>query len=105
MDNKVLKLKGPNALAELRLKNIMYIEKVDRKSIVHAYGNEFKTNMSLEKLLEELDSRFIRVHKGCIANKERIVARNYAQGYFILDSGEKVPLLSKKYGKEEIKEW
>lgn len=101
-DNKVLKLKGPNVHAELKFKNILYIEKIERKSVVHAYGNEFKTNLSLEKLLEKLDNRFVRIHKGCIANKEHIVVRNYTKGYFMLDSGEIVPLLSKKY-KEEFK--
>ena len=100
-DNKILKLTGTNIFADLHLKNILYIEKVGRKSVIHAYGNEYKTNLSLDKLLEELDYRFVRIHKGCIANKERIVEHNFSKGYFMLDTGEKVFLLSQKYKKEE----
>ena len=99
-DKKTLELKGNNIEVELHLKNILYIEKEERKSVIHAYGNTFKTSITLEKLQERLDQRFIRTHKGCIANKEHIVEKNYGAGYFLLDTGEKVNLLSKRYRKE-----
>ena len=99
-DKKTLELKGNNIEVELHLKNILYIEKEERKSVIHAYGNTFKTSLTLEKLQERLDQRFIRTHKGCIANKEHIVEKNYGAGYFLLDTGEKVNLLSKRYRKE-----
>ena len=99
-DNKILKIKGNNVELELHMKNILYIEKEDRKSVIHAFENQFKTNLTLEKLLEMLDDRFARTHKSCIANKEHIVEKNYAKGYFLLDTGEKVDLLSKKFKKE-----
>ena len=94
-------ISGNNVELELHMKNILYIVKEDKKSVIHAFeSNEFKTSLTLEKLLELLDDRFIRTHKSCIANKDRIVEKNYAKGYFILDTGEKVDLLSKKYKKE-----
>lgn len=99
-DNKILKIKGNNVELELHMKNILYIEKEDRKSVIHAFENQFKTNLTLEKLLEMLDDRFTRTHKSCIANKEHIIEKNYAKGYFLLDTGKKVDLLSKKYKKE-----
>lgn len=99
-DNKILKIKGNNVELELHMKNILYIEKEDRKSVIHAFENEFKTNLTLEKLLEMLDERFVQTHKSCIANKEHIVEKNYSKGYFILDNGKKVDLLSKKFRKE-----
>ena len=99
-DNKILKIKGNNVELELHMKNILYIEKEDRKSVIHAFENQFKTNLTLEKLLEMLDDRFTRTHKSCIANKEHIIEKNYAKGYFLLDTGEKVDLLSKKFKKE-----
>ena len=105
-DKKILKIKGANVDLEIYMKNILYIEKDDRKSIIHACGNNiFKTSLTLEKLLEMLDERFVQTHKSCIANRERMVERNYAKNYFVLDTGEKVELLSKKYRKEIEKEW
>ena len=99
-DKKILKITGNNVELELHMKNILYIVKEDKKSVIRAFeSNEFKTSLTLEKLLELLDDRFIRTHKSCIANKDRIVEKNYAKGYFILDTGEKVDLLSKKYKK------
>ena len=99
-DSGILKIKGSNVEVELHVKNILYIEKEERKSVIHACGNRYKTNLTLEKLQERLDQRFIRTHKGCIANKEHIIEKNYGAGYFLLDTGEKVNLLSKKYRKE-----
>lgn len=99
-DSGILKIKGSNVEVELHVKNILYIEKEERKSVIHACGNTYKTNLTLEKLQERLDQRFIRTHKGCIANKEHIIEKNYGAGYFLLDTGEKVNLLSKKYRKE-----
>lgn len=99
-DKKILKINGNNVELELHMKNILYIEKEEKKCIIHACDNEFKTSLTLEKLLELLDERFVRTHKSCIANKDRMVERNYSKGYFILDTGEKVELLSKKYKKE-----
>ena len=99
-DSGILKIKGSNVEVELHVKNILYIEKEERKSVIHACGNTYKTNLTLEKLQERLDQRFIRTHKGCIANKEHVIEKNYGAGYFLLDTGEKVNLLSKKYRKE-----
>ena len=99
-DSGILKIKGSNVEVELHVKNILYIEKEERKSVIHACGNRYKTNLTLERLQERLDQRFIRTHKGCIANKEHVIEKNYGAGYFLLDTGEKVNLLSKKYRKE-----
>lgn len=96
-DNRILKISGPHVEIELHLKNITYIDREERKSIIHAHGNTFKTNLSLEQLEEFLDLRFIRTHRSCIVNKERMIEKNYTDGYFVLDTGEKVYLLSKKF--------
>lgn len=103
-DRKVLRIEGAHLEIVLYLKNIMYIDKEERKSVIHAHGNTFKTNIPLETLQESLDARFIRTHRSCIVNKEHIVEKNYTDGYFVLDTGEKVYLLSKKYrGREKIR--
>ena len=96
-DKKLLKISGPHIEIELYLKNIAYIDREERKSIIHAHGNNFKTNLSLEQLENFLDGRFVRTHRSCIVNKEHMIEKNYTDGYFVLDTGEKVYLLSRKY--------
>lgn len=102
IDNKILKLNGKHVDLEIYLKNILYItrDKEERKAIIHTDEVEFKVSLTLSELLEMLDKRFVQTHKGCIANKNRMTKRNYAKGYFVLDTGEEVPMLSKKYRKE-----
>ena len=102
-DKKLLKIKGNHADVEIYMRNILYIlrDKEERKSIIYTDTDDvtFKVSNSLIDLLERLDSRFVQTHKSCIANKNRMVERNYAKGYFILDNGKKVDYLSRKYRK------
>ena len=102
-DKKLLKIKGNHADVEIYMRNILYIlrDKEERKSIIYTDTDDvtFKVSNSLIDLLDRLDSRFVQTHKSCIANKNRMVERNYAKGYFILDNGKKVDYLSRKYRK------
>ena len=102
-DKKLLKIKGNHADVEIHMRNILYIlrDKEERKSIIYTDTDDvtFKVSNSLIDLLDRLDSRFVQTHKSCIANKNRMVERNYAKGYFILDNGKKVDYLSRKYRK------
>ena len=50
-------------------------------------------------MLDKLDSRFKQCHRSCIVNVDRVEETNYKEGYFNLDNGEKVYMLSKKYKK------
>lgn len=108
-DKKLLKIKGNHADVEIYMRNILYIlrDKEERKSIIYTDTDDvtFKVSNSLIDLLDRLDSRFVQTHKSCIANKNRMVERNYAKGYFILDNGKKVDYLSRKYRKGIDEEW
>ena len=102
-DKKLLKIKGNHADVEIYMRNILYIlrDKEERKLIIYTDTDDvtFKVSNSLIDLLDRLDSRFVQTHKSCIANKNRMVERNYAKGYFILDNGKQVDYLSRKYRK------
>ena len=104
VDKKMLNIKGKHVDVSIYMKNILYIlrDKEERKSIIYTDTDQvnFKVNYSLTELLNLLDDRFVQTHKSCLANKERMVERNYAKGYFVLNNGEKVEYLSKKYRKE-----
>ena len=105
-DKKMLKIYSKNADLEIYLKNILYItrDKEDRKIIIHTSEVDFKIVSTLNDILGMIDNRFVRTHRSCIANKDHVVKYCFSDGYFVLDNGLKVDLLSKKYRKEIEKE-
>ena len=98
-DHKTIKLICHHEEIEIYMKNILYIirDKEERKSVIHTDRKEYKVNYSLTELLKLLDKRFIQTHKSCLANRNRIISKNFNQGYFGLDTDEKVDYLSKNY--------
>lgn len=88
---------------QLYLKDIIYIyrDTVDRKLVIKTTKNEFTVNLSIFEILDKLDSRFVQCHRSCIINEDRIVMKNYVDGTFTTDTGEVVPMLSKKYQEDE----
>lgn len=88
---------------QLYLKDIIYIyrDTIDRKLVIKTTKNEFTVNLSIFEILDRLDSRFVQCHRSCIINEDRIVMKNYVDGTFTTDTGEVVPMLSKKYQEDE----
>lgn len=88
---------------QLYLKDIIYIyrDTIDRKLVIKTTKNEFTVNLSIFEILDKLDSRFVQCHRSCIINEDRIVMKNYVDGTFTTDTGEVVPMLSKKYQEDE----
>ncbi len=104
-DKKMLKVYSKNADLEIYFKNILYItrDKEDRKIIIYTKDISFKIVSTLTDVFDKLDDRFVRMHRSCIANKDHVVQYCFNDGYFILDNGKKVMMLSKKYRKEILK--
>mgnify|MGYP001457050814 CR=1 FL=1 len=84
---------------QIYFKDITYITRdtIERKLIIYTTNNKFVISLSLHECLKKLDSRFVVVHRACIVNKRRVVEYNWKDKYFILDTNEKVNMLSKKY--------
>lgn len=91
---------------QIYLKDILYIyrDKNERKLIIRTTTNKFFINMSLIDIMEKLDSRFSFCHRSCIVNKNRVVKYNWKIGNFILDTGEVVDFLSRKYKIKVVKD-
>ncbi|MCM1053082.1 MAG: LytTR family transcriptional regulator DNA-binding domain-containing protein [Ruminococcus sp.] len=100
-DNKMFIYKANNIELSLYYRSILYIyrETEERKLVLVTENNKYMISMSLKEIMPLLDSRFKQCHRSCIVNKGRIQEKNYKDGYFVLDSGEKVYMLSKKYKK------
>ena len=84
---------------QLSFKNILYIyrDTNERKIYIVTDTNQFALSLNLVDALKLLDKRFAQVHRACIVNKGRVSNYCWSKNYFVLDNGNKVDLLSKKY--------
>ena len=101
-DNKMFIYHGRNVDLHLYYKEILYIyrDTEDRKVIIVTPFNKFSVGLSIHETLKRLDDRFKIVHRACIANTNRVKKYNWSEKYFVLDTGDKVDMLSKKFRKE-----
>ena len=100
---KFLEVKEKKVYYRFSLDNILYItrESVERKTIIKTDKNVHSVNISLTKISENLDNRFVQTHRACYINKNRAVEINYKKKVIIFDNGEVVDLLSTNYKIEE----
>ena len=79
--------------------NILFIyrDTSERKVIIVTDNNKYALCMSLNEVKKHLDFRFKQVHRACLLNICRVQEYNWANNYFVLDNGQRIGLLSKKY--------
>lgn len=102
LDRKTFSYKSKYIDLRLRLKDINYIyrDTIERKIVLCTNNNKYLINKTLSSVIKELDSRFKMVHRACIVNTDKVTKYCWNKGYFILQNGEEVPLLSKNFKKE-----
>ena len=105
-DNKMFVYKSRNVDLKIYLKNILYIyrDTEERKVVLVTDHNRFTVSLGVNDITNYLDSSFAVVHRACIVNKNRVQKYNWSEKYFILDNGESVNMLSKKYKKDVLKD-
>ena len=98
-DVGVFKYHNSQVDLHIYLKNIIYIYRDTslRKLTIVTDNNTFLVSISIADILKKLDSRFIQVYRSCIVNIERITMFNWNEGYFVLEDGKEIHMLSKKY--------
>jgi two-component system, LytTR family, response regulator len=69
---KELMIKQQKNMIFIPLDEIIFIERLDRKSVIHTVKDTFETNEALSSLEETLDSRFMISHRSYIINVERL---------------------------------
>ena len=96
-DNKMFKYNANNIELNIYYRNILYIyrDKDERKLVIVTPNNNYKVSVAIKEIPQYLDDRFVQCHRSCIVNKNRVEEKNYKKGYFVLDTGDKVFLLSK----------
>lgn len=97
--SKLFSFKANNVELSVFYDRILYIyrETKERKVVIVTDNNQYKVNLGISEILEKLDARFRQCHRACIYNGDRVEEKNYKKGYFKLDTGKEVPMLSKKY--------
>ena len=79
--------------------NILFIyrDTSERKVVIVTDNNKYNLCMSLNEVKDHLDGRFKQAHRACLLNICRVQEYNWANNYFVLETGKKIKLLSKKY--------
>lgn len=100
-DRNCFSYRYKNTYFQIFLKSINYIyrDTIERKLIIVTDNRDFVLPMNLQDILSKLDHRFIQVHRACIINTENVSQINWSQGYFVLNNGEQIYQVSKKYKK------
>lgn len=106
--NKALKMIGHKqavrfedrgTLYTIPINDILYItrDSVDRKCVVKTDYTEFKIIKTINEMEDLLGMSFIRTHRSCLANKNRIRLINKKDGIITFDNDEQISLLSEMY--------
>ncbi|MBE6152469.1 MAG: response regulator transcription factor [Firmicutes bacterium] len=94
----ILKFKDGNTFYTISMDDIIYItrDSIERKCIVKTEHYEFKSYKTIKEFEELLDDRFIKTHRACIVNKDKIVKIDIPKKEILLNNGEKIALVSPK---------
>lgn len=90
---------------EIKYDDILYFKQEDDDKCIKIYTSNnvnISIKIRLDKLFKYLSEDFKQVHRYCIVNTKRVVEYDWLCCYFILDTGEKVDLLSKKFFVEKL---
>ncbi len=103
-NNKMFIYKSRNVDLNIYLKNILYIyrDKEERKVVIVTDNNKFTVAIGVQDIMKYLDKSFVMVHRACVVNKKRVQKYNWSGKYFVLDNGDRVDMLSKKYKKDVL---
>lgn len=98
---RVIRIKDGTNTYIINLNDILYLSKdtFERRTTIKTDYNEYRVRMSLFKLKEMLDDRFVQSHRACIVNKTRISRIDYRNRIIYFDNNEYTDLLSNKYKK------
>lgn len=80
---------GKSSLS-VQKEDIVYIERINRKTIIHTQNDEVESAIRLDELEKQLDSRFIRCHKSFIVNFKYCVKLKASE--MLLKNGESVSI-------------
>ncbi len=95
----IIRFEERGVLYTIAMDDILYItrDSVERKCIIKTDYAEIKTYKPLSSIEKLLDNRFIKTHRACLVNKERVAKIDKIRKTILFDNGVVVSLLSEKY--------
>ena len=96
---QAIRFEDHSVLYTIPIDDILYIthDSVSRKSIIKTDYTEFNISKTLTEMSNLVDNRFIKTHKSCLANKNRIAVIDKKQNMIVFDNGVTTNLLSSNY--------
>ena len=82
-------------IANVKLKDILYVESSGRKSVVHTTGERLEVYKQMTEFEEELGKEFFRIHRGYLVNMHHI--KGYSRTELQVDNGESIIISKYKY--------
>lgn len=103
---KAIRFLDCGILYTIPLKDILYIttDTQERKTILVTDYTTFKISKSMIEIESLLSEDFIKTHKSCIVNKERVIRIDMRENKIYFDNHVTIDLLSRKFKKEVKKE-
>lgn len=105
-NKKILTFEANGIFHRIYLDDILYVTKdtIDRTCIIQTTYSQFSANMTMNKMMEELDERFFLAHRSCLVNTEKIKMVDWKQNVIYFEHEEHIDLLSrdKKKGLKEL---
>lgn len=100
--NQVIHLESKNTIIHIELNHIVLImtEPLIRKCTIKTENSNFSVPLSLSELQMKLDNRFVKIHKSCIINKEKIVKIDKKNRIITLSNGIETDLVARDYKKK-----
>ncbi|WP_044748262.1 LytR/AlgR family response regulator transcription factor [Bacillus alveayuensis] len=71
--NKKLIIKSQNTFLFIPMKEILFIEKEGRKTVIHTCDERYETNETLQELSTKLDDYFYKTHRSFLVNLKKVV--------------------------------
>lgn len=105
-DDKTFVFKYNHVVYRIPYSNINYIEKepLIKRCIIHTINNKFYIVNSMDRLIKELGTSFIRTHQSCIVNANNIEEVDFSDTKIIFKNGDFTSLLAENM-KGKIKDY
>lgn len=94
-DKEPLMIRVERSYYHIRKEQILYIENVGRKVVLHMKHKEIAYYAKMNELEEVLGSRFFRCHRGYFVNFAAV--KSYEAGSILLKNGETILMAKQKY--------
>lgn len=101
---KTIRFKDSTIQYSIPLDDILYItrDSIERKCIIVTDYNEFKVGKSLNEIRQMLNENFIKTHRACYINKNRVSSYNKTKRTVTFDNGMTNNLISTRFNEELI---